>query len=828
MHLSPKTLLLLLLSFCTALELTGQAFEIEVPQEKIFAHLDKSIYRAGEPVFVALYLVNAISHAPDSISGVIHLELRGPEDKIVLAHKIYPNNGHAAGDFLLPVDLFPGNYQVVAYTRHQLNHGIQMIHRSPISIIGGLPEAGGQTTYASVPLSRRVAQQVAEEAAPKPAIRLGFFPEGGDCVVGLPCRVAVVAQDQDGIPLALEGSVGEPGQVAVGFFKTNEQGIGSLRYTPNSTTPLRASLKLKEAPQFDLPLTMEKGTIITVVNEADSVRIKLRSNLPEGLKGHSIKVQARSVEYFEYNINDRRPLLDFLLANDRLVPGVYVATVYNPNGEPVAERLFFSAPKVASDVLVVTGREAYPKRARIDLDFQLPNLNKAGEGRLSVSVIPSTVAALNKTDIRAWLLMNSDLDRPIPALNELLFAGRNRKREAVIDEILLTRGWRRFHRVFGKEGPETELSYPVESGLYVSGRMTKLDRPDAGRTGKIWLTRQENGYQISTLTDPEGYFQFGPFSVFDTLPILLQGRFRPGSRNFNDDITLKDKRLVSLKVEQSTPPKLSALAQPTPLAPDQEAVVDPLMAEYEEISRRALTVARQYDSLIIDLAVIDVISKRYDPVEESRDERAALYGTPDDRIVVDAESSALSARNVLDLLRNVAGVQVTTGGPEGGSVKIRGGNSSFVLSGDPLFIIDGFPADLEWAMNIPPEQIEFIDVLKGASASAYGSRGANGVILLYTREGNFDQAEINGNKPTKLFGYHTQRQFSDFFARPEDQNRPDIRTTLHWNPFLYSNAKGQAMETFWSSDQTGSYDVIVQGLGDDGRPYFGRGRFRVE
>jgi len=306
LYLPHSLYLTFLLSLFTAPQLTGQAFETEVPQEKIFAHLDKPVYRAGEPVFVALYLVNAVSHAPDSISGVIHLELRGPEDKIVLAHKIYPNNGHAAA-------------------RHQLNHGIQMIHRSPISVIGGLPEAGGQTTSAPPPLSKRAARQLATEAELKSTLRLGFFPEGGDCIVGLPCRVAVVALDQNDDPIALEGFVGESAQVAVGFFKTNAQGIGSLRYTPSSTTPLQAYLKTKEAFQFDLPPAREKGAIISVMNEADSVR--------------------RSVEYFQHSINDRRPFLDYLLANNQLIPGIYAATVYNPDGEPVAERLFFSAPK---------------------------------------------------------------------------------------------------------------------------------------------------------------------------------------------------------------------------------------------------------------------------------------------------------------------------------------------------------------------------------------------------------------------------------------------------------------------------------------------------
>ncbi|NOT76868.1 MAG: TonB-dependent receptor [Cyclobacteriaceae bacterium] len=92
----------------------------------------------------------------------------------------------------------------------------------------------------------------------------------------------------------------------------------------------------------------------------------------------------------------------------------------------------------------------------------------------------------------------------------------------------------------------------------------------------------------------------------------------------------------------------------------------------------------------------------------------------------------------------VSGVQITqTSAEPGGNISIRiRGTNSINTSNQPLFVIDGFPGagDLN---SINPSDIESIDVLKDASATAiYGSRGANGVIIITTKKGKMDQNSI--------------------------------------------------------------------------------------
>ncbi|ODT35859.1 MAG: SusC/RagA family protein [Niabella sp. SCN 42-15] len=98
------------------------------------------------------------------------------------------------------------------------------------------------------------------------------------------------------------------------------------------------------------------------------------------------------------------------------------------------------------------------------------------------------------------------------------------------------------------------------------------------------------------------------------------------------------------------------------------------------------------------------------------------------------------------LTGRLAGVQIaaTEGSPDAElKVRVRGGGS---ITGDntPLIIVDGFPVNN--ITDIAPADIESIDVLKDASSTAiYGSRGANGVIIVTTKSGKAGKFAVNYN-----------------------------------------------------------------------------------
>src|SRR5437870_4362107 len=121
------------------------------------------------------------------------------------------------------------------------------------------------------------------------------------------------------------------------------------------------------------------------------------------------------------------------------------------------------------------------------------------------------------------------------------------------------------------------------------------------------------------------------------------------------------------------------------------------------------------------------------------------YGTQVRRDITGSVSSVAAAElkstptvNTVGAIQGrVAGVDiVTTGQKPGDGVRVRvRGARSITAGNDPLYVVDGIPA--AGVTDLNPNDIESIQVLKDASATAiYGSRGANGVVLISTRQGS--------------------------------------------------------------------------------------------
>lgn len=110
------------------------------------------------------------------------------------------------------------------------------------------------------------------------------------------------------------------------------------------------------------------------------------------------------------------------------------------------------------------------------------------------------------------------------------------------------------------------------------------------------------------------------------------------------------------------------------------------------------------------------------------------------------ELNTRPVNNAFEALQGkAAGVDITSSERPGtvGSIRIRG-NRSISASSDPLYVVDGVPLSAGGIETINPRDIESIDILKDASSTAiYGSRGANGVILITTKRGKAGRLALN-------------------------------------------------------------------------------------
>ena len=161
------------------------------------------------------------------------------------------------------------------------------------------------------------------------------------------------------------------------------------------------------------------------------------------------------------------------------------------------------------------------------------------------------------------------------------------------------------------------------------------------------------------------------------------------------------------------------------------------------------------------------------------------------------------------LTGKLAGVQVTTteGSPDADvKIRVRGGGS-ITQSNDPLYIVDGFPVD--GISDIPANDIEDITVLKDASSTAiYGSRGANGVILVTTKSGQAGKVKVSYN------AYYSWKKIAKTY---------DVLNTYEYAKWQYEYAllynNGDASKISHYTDKFGNYQDMDLYRGIEGNDW---------
>lgn len=186
-----------------------------------------------------------------------------------------------------------------------------------------------------------------------------------------------------------------------------------------------------------------------------------------------------------------------------------------------------------------------------------------------------------------------------------------------------------------------------------------------------------------------------------------------------------------------------------------------------------------YETIEEDINGRSVINLSLSPDIQSLSEVVVVgYGTQKKSDLTGAISSISSetltetpASNVLEQSQGrLAGVDIVRdNGAPGSPVQIRiRGNRSINASNEPLFVIDGIPTTAN-INNFNPNDIESMEVLKDASAVAiYGSRGANGVVLITTKKGKAGKAVISYDgyygikQPVENLNLMNSQQFAEY------------------------------------------------------------------
>jgi TonB-dependent SusC/RagA subfamily outer membrane receptor len=749
-------------------------FTIVYPQQKAYLHLDKAVYDGGDVMRVKAYLLNGLNHLPDTLSTNLYVELISPFKTRVEIKRIQLFRGFGIGDFVLSDTLPEGLYQIRAFTNWMQNFSVDFYFEKNFQVINPV--------YQTI-ISPREAKENQKELDSRDKldsdIDLQFMPEGGSLVAGLESMVGFKAVNRLGMGVETEGSVVDDNGHVVASLKSFYKGIGTFSFTPQKGRKYFAIAVFEGREQrFPLPRSIENGLVMHVTDTPDQFTVSLNSNRMSTADRTANEViivcQLGGKIYAHKTVSLESGSQDIGISKKYFPGGIIHITAFSGRGQPLAERLVFNNRHdfmkiryTATDTLTQAG-----KKIKIDLTATDPgNMPLAANLSLSVVREKTLQVPVNNDNIISNLLLTSDIQGYIED-PYAYFADNSPRMQQALDNLMVTQGWRRFSWEKILEGEYPEINYHEEKGISIYGQITHNFFGIPLKDCKVQLSIL-NAYNdvFTQYSSEKGYFLFEDMVYYDTIDVKIEAWRTSGRRNLL--ILLPEDKINEVK----------------------GLVGDHSLITQSERDNKAFRIERNTEAKI-------AYTKEQERLKEEREnELQSIHGEPD--YVLRSDDFPKGNRDILEVLQGrVPGVMI-----HGSQVIIRG-PSSILGSNQPLFLLDGMPTmDVSAIRAIPVEQIDRVEVLKGPSAAIYGMRGANGVIAVYTKRGQYMQ---RGVIEFSMLGYATPRSFYQPKYLPE--NEPVNNYTLLWNPVVLTNASGKASMLLDKPEITGEYRIVIEGV----------------
>lgn len=144
------------------------------------------------------------------------------------------------------------------------------------------------------------------------------------------------------------------------------------------------------------------------------------------------------------------------------------------------------------------------------------------------------------------------------------------------------------------------------------------------------------------------------------------------------------------------------------------------------------------------------------------------------------------------------------------------GNEVYYRSAIPMLILDNVPSEnFDYSM-LNVNDINDVFVSPATSVMPiFGARAANGAIVINTKKGFVEKNSLNKNMQVFTpIGYQQNVEFySPVYETKEqrDNTSTDLRSTIYWNPCIYTDSLGVANLTFYSADSSSNYGIIIEG-----------------
>ena len=795
-----------------------EAYNQQRPVEKVYVHTDRDTYVIGETIWMKGYLFSGNNHVADTVSRVLYVDLIDARTKKVRQRlQLRAVDSYAPGQLNLPDSVKAGTYQLRAYTNFMRNESDAYFFTKTLTILSpdGASPGGGSLPSAVPPL---------------PDVQ--FLPEGGNLVAGLDGRVAFKAVGPSGHYVDVAGFVLDAKKDTVTGFSSEHAGMGHFTMKPEAGQTYTAFVTLADGrlASYPMPAVQAQGVVMQVDNlsNKENIRVYLRHNKPVGAgtaTAHLVLIaQTRGAIVHTVSVPLSKNPAVVQLPKAEFPEGIAQLTLFDETNKPVGERLVFVEKNEQIQIALTPDKAAYRNRQKVDLTLTTTDAQgKPVAASLSLAAVDAKLSPeldSNVATITSHLLLSSDLTGTIEQPG-YYFDPAQKRRIPHLDQLLMTQGWRRFSWSDVLAGTIPPIKYPVEQGLSLTGRVVRPNQKDVD--GRVKLTfvlakrdsaRKEGERDfLAGESDEQGNYAAYNLDFTDTTTVLIQAVRGKANRN------------LAITLDQLLAPPVTILKvpyNPVEFRSDELAEFVRRTREYLDIERQ---IRRNGEVL---LQSVTVKAKR----TEERDSRV-IYSNPDASVKFDQMNTA-GRLTIMDVIQGrVAGVQVTGSGFSA-RVQIRGA-ANFNGPIEPLFVLDGMPVDLQTIMSISVQDVDKVDILKGASAAIYGSRGSGGVISVLTKRGgpnyDFSKDVIPGSLVAKLPGYARVREFyaPRYDVKQEERDRrPDYRTTLFWAPLINTDASGKATVSFYTSDSKTTVRIRVEGVTTTGMPGVGVGTIRVE
>jgi TonB-dependent Receptor Plug Domain len=343
----------------------------------------------------------------------------------------------------------------------------------------------------------------------------------------------------------------------------------------------------------------------------------------------------------------------------------------------------------------------------------------------------------------------------------------------------------------------TEFKYPMDNGISFTGRFFNDKEKPEKATLSIMQWNPRN--MMFAETDEDGIFTQTGLSFYNSMKFSVKSDKAKDKPYGNIKLQDREIPLIHFGNEKIFP--LNILKTQSPQR---------IISEYE-VSKEV----RMLDNVIVKGEKI------------AEPQNTSTYGRPD--VVIKTEDIKLQYDNLLNSLVGIPGVEVNAGFP--GSIIIRrasglsiyNANNPTERNSGPLVTIDDVPiagkaADILATINV--KTVARVEITKRINV-LYGSTAGGGVVAVYTKNGTgYNESEKTPNfQSISVKGYSRSRDFkSPVYEDSSRETSADFRSTLYWNPKVVTDEKGEASVFFYSSDLSGRYRIVVEGVTRSNQP----------